>query len=119
MTHASAGIVASLATATITPRATTTVASSTGGPETGTTRAPRMAKYCGSPPCAKQEGVATRSEALAINPMSEEKPMRSHTERMQTPFGRTKQNPPAAVSRMDARGYCEVSHPVKQEPKQA
>src|SRR5215475_9292441 len=54
MTSASAGIATSLPpTARITPRATTTVASSIGGPETGTTFAPRIAKYCGSPPCAE------------------------------------------------------------------
>src|SRR6267154_1148782 len=64
MTHASSGMVASLLTALITPRETMTVAFSKRGPETGTTVAPRMAKYCGSPPCAAQR-VAPNKDAPA------------------------------------------------------
>src|SRR5215831_14659239 len=67
MTHASSGIRASLLTAVITPREMITVALSMRGPETGTTVAPRIAKYCGSPPCPAILGAATRkrpSEAV-------------------------------------------------------
>src|ERR1700730_7755620 len=57
MTKASSGIGASFATALITPRAMITVPFSSRGPETGTTVTPRMAKYCGSPPCAAIRGA--------------------------------------------------------------
>src|SRR5260370_19114378 len=68
MTQASAGIAASFATATMTPRATTIVASSIAGPETGTTRAPRMAKYLGSPPCAKITAGASTNKIANMTP---------------------------------------------------
>src|SRR5256885_4909075 len=58
MTSASAGIGTSLPTARITPRATTIIASSSTGPDTGTIFAARMAKYCGSTPCAAAAGAA-------------------------------------------------------------
>jgi hypothetical protein len=45
-----------LLTALITPREMMTVAFSRRGPETGTTVAPRIAKYCGSPPCPAARG---------------------------------------------------------------
>src|SRR5215470_10456198 len=67
MTQASAGMGTSLPTARITPRATTTVAASIGGPETGTIFAPRIAKYCGSPPCAKLAGLASNHKHNAHN----------------------------------------------------
>src|SRR5690242_13855808 len=72
---------ASLPTARITPRATTMVASSMGGAETGTTFAPRMAKYCGSPPCANAGGLVARRK-IPANTASTHKPMRSRVERM-------------------------------------
>src|SRR5579859_7157442 len=86
MTQASAGIAASLATAVITPRATTTVASSMGGPETGTTFTPRIAKYCGSPPCALAEEALARIIAAMNAADSTEKPMRLNKERMSNSF---------------------------------
>jgi hypothetical protein len=70
----------------MTPRATTTVAPSMGGPDTGTTRAPRIAKYCGSPPCAHAKPAANSSNETVIVTMSAEKPMRSNNERMLTPY---------------------------------
>src|SRR5882762_9531552 len=65
MTHASSGMVASLLTALITPRETTTVAFSRRVPETGTTVTPRIAKYCGSPPCAAQRVAPNRPADIA------------------------------------------------------
>src|SRR5712664_1038996 len=52
ITQASSGMAASLLTALMTPCEMMTVVFSKRGPETGTTVTPRMAKYCGSPPCA-------------------------------------------------------------------
>src|SRR5437016_45432 len=49
MTHASGGMAMSFPTAVMRPRDMTMVAFSRGGPETGTTLALRMAKYCGEP----------------------------------------------------------------------
>src|SRR5215813_10264616 len=72
---------ASLPTARITPRATTTVASSSGAAETGTTLAPRMAKYCGSPPCARA-GEAATERKIAASTASAHKPMQSRVVRM-------------------------------------
>src|ERR1700686_2055954 len=66
-TQASSGTAASLAIVLMTPRAMMTVAFSTRGPETGTTVTPRMAKYCGSPPCAAscgaEAGISARMKA--------------------------------------------------------
>src|SRR5713226_6457380 len=44
----------------------TTVAFSMRGPETGTTVAPRMAKYCGSPPCAASLGAPVKTTNAAV-----------------------------------------------------
>src|SRR5215470_15204480 len=72
---------ASLPTARITPRATTTVASSSGGAETGTTLAPRMAKYCGSPPWANA-GEPAAGRKTPGSSASAHKLMRSRVVRM-------------------------------------
>src|ERR1700719_4014085 len=65
MTQASSGIAASLLTALITPRERMTVAFSTRGPETGTTVAPRIAKYWGSPPCAAPRAAPNKVAPIA------------------------------------------------------
>src|SRR5579864_1931558 len=62
-TQASSGTGASLAMVLMTPRAMMTVAFSTRGPETGTTVTPRMATYCGSPPCAASRGARASAKA--------------------------------------------------------
>src|SRR5215813_12042402 len=67
MTHASSGTAASFPTAEITPRDTITVAFSIRGPETGTTVAFLIAKYCGSPPWARSCGAAASSMATAAS----------------------------------------------------
>src|SRR6266705_5451844 len=66
MTHASGGMARSFPIAVMRPREITMVAFSTGGPETGTTLAPRMAKYCGSPPCAYRAGAAQKRANRAV-----------------------------------------------------
>src|SRR5882762_502754 len=66
MTQASGGIATSFPTAVMVPRERTTVAFSIGGPATGTTLAPRMAKYCGSPPCANRDGAAQKNRSSAV-----------------------------------------------------
>src|SRR5256884_6622527 len=50
------------------PRETTIVAPSIGGPDTVTTFAPRMAKYCGSPPCACTPGGWRKRNPTAAKP---------------------------------------------------
>src|SRR5215467_5811674 len=110
MTQASAGMETSLPTARMTPRATTTVASSSGAPETGTTFAPRIAKYCGSPPCGKAGGLNAKEIAATTTPASADKPMRSRVERMPELLMETRRlNDRPSVIAMDARGYWEVS----------
>src|SRR6195256_2253066 len=66
MIQASGGIATSLPTAVMTPRERTTVAFSMGGPATGTTFAPRIAKYRGSPPCANRDDGAQKSRRSAV-----------------------------------------------------
>src|SRR5271154_2432325 len=86
MIQASGGMATSLPIAVMTPWAITMVAFSTGGPETGTILAPRMAKYCGSPPCARIWGAAARSAKRVTANASANTHRRARTERMQAPF---------------------------------
>src|SRR5271156_484993 len=65
----------------------TIVAFSSGGPETGTILAPRMAKYCGSAPCAAPCGAPARRAKSATKNASAKRHRRARTERMQAPFG--------------------------------
>src|ERR1700746_1029052 len=85
----------------MTPRATTIVASSITGPETGTTRAPRMAKYFGSPPCPRGTVGAISNKIAAISPASAKEPVRSNQERMPTPFVRKKSDDKRSVEWTD------------------
>src|SRR5712691_5645037 len=80
MTHVSSGIGASLATDLITPRATITVTFSRRGPETGTTVAPRMAKYCGSPPCAAIRGASASERARMETTLQAKRTLRPNKE---------------------------------------
>src|SRR5882724_5661251 len=98
MTHASGGMAISFPTPAIRPRETTMVAFSMGGPATGTTLAPRMAKYCGSPPCASRDGAAQKSRGSTVRHTADAH-LRIRLERMQDSsresVGRTR--PPANV----------------------
>src|SRR5579859_6529877 len=110
ITQASAGIVTSLPTARMTPRATTTVASSIGDPDTGTTFAPRIAKYCGSPPCPKAGELAHKTATPARIARTANKPMRPETESMPTPSWKDKiADPPPAARTDEATGKFSVS----------
>src|SRR5882762_9637950 len=82
MTHASGGMATSFPTAVMRPREMTMVAFSTGGPETGMTLAPRMAKYCGSPPCARRDGAAQKRAKSAVTQTADAH-LRIRFERMQ------------------------------------
>src|SRR6266850_1216184 len=82
MTQASGGIATSFPTAVMAPRERTTVAFSMGGPATGTTLAPRMAKYCGSPPCASRDGAAQKSRGSTVRHTADAH-LRIRLERMQ------------------------------------
>src|SRR6266436_5670688 len=82
MTHASGGIAMSFPTAVMMPRERTTVAFSRGGPETGTTFAPRIAEYGGSPPCANKGGGAQKSRKSAVTQIADTH-LRIRLERMQ------------------------------------
>src|SRR5712691_779440 len=82
MTHASGGMVTSFPIAVMRPREMTMVAFSTGGPETRTTLAPRMAKYCGSPPCAQRDGAAQKRAKSAVTETADTH-LRIRLERMQ------------------------------------
>src|SRR5271165_4996096 len=102
-------MVRSLPTAVMTPREIRTVAFSMGGPETGTTLAPRMAKWRGSPPCAcKFAGKhTTSSKAKHTNARVAQ---RFTAERMRNSFfdGSAEIKPPG-VTGVDARHKQEVS----------
>src|SRR5882762_3820619 len=82
MTQASGGIATSFPTAVMAPRERTTVAFSMGGPATGTTLAPRTAKYCGSPPCASRDGAAQKSRGSTVRHTADAH-LRIRLERMQ------------------------------------
>src|ERR1700687_5062252 len=80
MSQASCGKLASLPTAVITPREMTTVAFSMRGRETGTTVAPRIAKDCGSPPCAAIRGAATKRTLRVVTSARANDKLRRGTE---------------------------------------
>src|SRR4029077_13865044 len=73
MIQVSCGKVTSLPTAVITPCETITVAFSMRGPETGTTVAPRIAKDCGSPPCAFSSEGAANNRMAAVRAIANDK----------------------------------------------
>src|SRR5580700_495471 len=89
MIQASGGMATSLPMALITPWAITTVAFSRGGPDTGTILAPRIAKYCGSPPCASIWGAAARSARRVTANASAERHRRTRTDRIEAPLWET------------------------------
>src|ERR1700731_3549561 len=106
MTQASSGMAASLLTALMTPREMMTVAFSKRGPETGTTVTPRMAKYCGSPPCAAMRGARANVPAKTKARFETKHTIRLEKERIAHSYiglPREAVIPPGVV-RVDARG---------------
>src|ERR1700760_2189044 len=74
MTQVSCGKLTSLPTAVMMPCATRIVPFSMRGPEIGTIVAPRMAKVCGSPPCAAARfGVAAKTTSAAAAAIANDK----------------------------------------------
>src|SRR5258705_12643552 len=74
MIQVSCGEGTTLPTAVITPCETITAAFSMRGPETGTTVAPRIAKDCGSPPCAFSGEGAGNKRMAAGRAIADDKP---------------------------------------------
>src|SRR6266851_6900079 len=106
MTQASSGMAASLATALMTPRELMTVVFSRRGPETGTTVAPRMAKYCGSPPCADMRGASASDRARMGTTFHVNRTLRPDKEHIPHSFiGFSREDEiPVSIVRVDARG---------------
>src|SRR6266436_5280563 len=92
ITSASAGIGTSFPIAAMMPCAMTTVALSIGGPETGTTLAPRIAKYSGSPPCAQICGAAASRTSSVAPSASTNEDLRVKTDIVQAPFWEMKED---------------------------
>src|SRR6266404_5720348 len=102
MTHASGGMAISFPTPAIRPRETTMVAFSKGGPDTGTTLAPRMAKYCGSPPCARRGGAIQRTAKRAAKQTADTH-LRTTLECMQELLARALKGQPSPGNRKGRR----------------
>src|SRR5262249_19669118 len=103
MTQASSGIVASFATALITPRTIITVPFSIRGPDAGTTVAPRIAKYCGSPPCAAARSAINAAESPTITPnTNHRREVKTHMHELLFDFKVRATTPANAL--VDARG---------------
>src|SRR6266849_2173157 len=95
---------ASLPTALMTPRPMMTVEFSRRGPDTGTTVAPRIAKYCGSPPCAQERAGFSKVAARPATTPSANQYLRNEEDIPDSLVLDGVRRDPAADALVDARG---------------